>query len=263
MMTRRQGITMPPRPPLGWPPDDTEESVLGTNLHQATITNLRVGLNEVAAALAPPGQAAPWQALSQTIIRNFRRRDGSRYKTLPDVFVYRQAIDERRKSLSVETDGPPVLIVESLSDSTHDVDLNLMDGKGYSYAHAGVREYLILDPTGEFMPERGQGWRLHDGVYRPWLPNEQGRWQSQEIAAAIGLEGVQVVVYTSDGRRQLREGEVARELARRDAELARRDAEIRRQDAELARRDAELAALRRLLEQRTTGHENPDNPTEA
>ncbi len=245
MVTKRQGITMPSRPPLDWPPDDTEESVLGTNLHQATITNLRVGLNEVA-ALAPPGQAAPWQALSQTIIRNFRRRDGSRYKTLPDVFVYRQAIDERRKSLSVETDGPPVLIIESLSDSTHDVDLNLMDGKGYSYAHAGVREYLILDPTGEFMPERGQGWRLHDGVYRPWLPDEQGRWQSQEIAAAIGLEGVHVVVYTSDGRRQLREGEIARELARLDAELARRD--------------AELAALRRLLEQRNEDPEDPDDP---
>jgi Uma2 family endonuclease len=205
---------------MGWPPDDTEESVLGTNLHQATITNLRVGLNEVASALTPPGQAAPWQALSQTIVRNFRRRDGSRYKTLPDVFVYRQTIDENRKSLSVETDGPPVLIVEVLSDSTHENDLDLADGKGFSYARAGVSEYLILDPAGEFIAQRGQGWRLHDGAYRPWLPDEQGRWRSREIPAAIGMEGVRVTVYSADGRRQLREGEVAQELARRDAELA-------------------------------------------
>lgn len=31
-----------------WPPDDTEESVVGTNLHQKTIINLRWGINEVA-----------------------------------------------------------------------------------------------------------------------------------------------------------------------------------------------------------------------
>ena len=240
-MTGRQGITAPPEPVTAWPPDDTEESVLGTNLHQATITNLRVGLNEAAAALTPLDQTLPWQALSQTIITGFRRRDGTRYKTLPDVFVYRQAIDENRKSLLVETDGPPALIVEALSESTYENDLDLTDGKGFSYAQAGVREYLVLDPAGEFVSPRGQGWRLHDGVYRPWLPDDDGRWHSQEIEAAIGLEGVHATVYTADGRRQLREGEIAREIARRDAELARRD-------AELACRDAELAALRRLVE---------------
>jgi hypothetical protein len=30
-----------------WPPDDTEESVVGTHLHQMTIINLRWGLNEL------------------------------------------------------------------------------------------------------------------------------------------------------------------------------------------------------------------------
>lgn len=243
-MTKRQGITMPPEPVAGWPPDDTEESVLGTNLHQGTITNLRIGLNEAAAALTPPGQPAPWQALSQTIIRGFKRRDSTRYKTLPDVFVYRQAIDENRKSLLVDTDGPPALIVEVLSESTYENDLDLADGKGFSYARAGVREYLVLDPAGEFLSRRGQGWRLHDDVYHPWLPDDQGRWRSQEIEAAIGLEGIHVTVYTADGRRQLREGEVARELARRDTELADKD--------------TELATLRRLVEQLTRDSQQLD-----
>ena len=36
--------------PALWPPDDTEESVLGTPYHQTTITNVRVGINEAAAA---------------------------------------------------------------------------------------------------------------------------------------------------------------------------------------------------------------------
>ena len=31
-----------------WPPDDTEESVVGTDWHQMTIMNLRWGINEVA-----------------------------------------------------------------------------------------------------------------------------------------------------------------------------------------------------------------------
>ena len=42
-----------PFPPLeAWPPDDTEESILGTDLHQTTITNLRWGINEVARRLS-------------------------------------------------------------------------------------------------------------------------------------------------------------------------------------------------------------------
>jgi len=236
-MRDRYGATITAKPPIGWPPDDTEESVLGTNLHQGTITNLRVGLNEVASALAPLGGAAPWQALSQTIVMGFTRHDGSRYRALPDVFVYRQPIDERRASLSVQRDGPPVFIVEVVSDSTHESDLDLTYGKGFSYAHAGVSEYLALDSTGDIIPERLRGWSLLNGVYHPRPVDDQGRWHSRETGVSIGLDGVRVAVYAPDGRRQLREGEVARELARRDAELARRD--------------AELAELRRLVDRLT------------
>ena len=202
-----------------WPPDDTEESVVGTDLHQMTIINLRWGMNEIAGALTSPGQPAPWQALSHTVILGFQRPDGSRYKTLPDVFVYRQAISRRRGSVSINIDGAPVLIVEVLSESTYEVDLDLERGKGFSFARAGVREYLVLDPTGEFLPELGRAWRLEEGVYRPWNPDAAGRWRSDEIAVAVGMEGGMAAVYTLDGRRQLREGEVAHELARTNDEL--------------------------------------------
>ena len=40
-----------------WPPDDTEESVLGLLLHQTTITNARYGLNEAATAGVPRAAA--------------------------------------------------------------------------------------------------------------------------------------------------------------------------------------------------------------
>jgi len=229
-------------PPVGvWPPDDTEESVVGTDLHQTTIMNLRWGINEAAHIHTAAGQHAPWQALSQTVVAGFERRDGSRYRTMPDVFVYHHPIERTRGSVAVGLDGPPALIIEVLSESTYDVDLDLDRGKGYSYARAGVREYLTLDPTGAFAPEGVRAWRLADRVYQPWKPEPDGRWHSAEIGVAIGLEGILATVYTRDGRRMLHEGEVEAERARARAELARRD-------DELARRDDELAELRRLLD---------------
>ena len=55
-------------PPLeGWPPDDTEESVVGTDLHQRTIINLRWGINEIAGTLRTPGQPAPTGILTRPV----------------------------------------------------------------------------------------------------------------------------------------------------------------------------------------------------
>ena len=243
-MTDVYRVTRPAASADMWPPDDTEESVVGTDLHQMTIINVRLGLNEIADALAAPGQPAPWQALTQTVVLGFAHPDGTRYKTLPDVFVYRRAIDQRRGSVAIFTDGPPVLIVEVLSEATYDVDLDLERGKGYSYARAGVREYLTPDPSGEFVPEQGRGWRLENGVYRPWLPDPSSRWQSEEVAAAIGVEGMLSAVYARDGRRQLREREIERERRLLENQLSRKD-------DELSRKDDELAELRRLVERLT------------
>jgi hypothetical protein len=122
--------------------------------------------------------------------------------------------------VSVVIDGSPVLIIEVLSESTYTTDLDLGAGKGYSYARAGVQEYLTLDPTGQFVPERLRGWRLGGGAYIAHPLDEQGRWRSAMIPVLIGLEGVQVAVYTLDGKRQLREGEIAHALARKDEEIA-------------------------------------------
>lgn len=227
-----QGTILATPPAVRWPPDDTEESVVGTNLHQEAITNLRWGLNEVASMHAPPGGPSPWQALSQTAISGLVRWDGSRYTVLPDVFVYQHAIDERRATLSLEQEGPPTLIAEVLSPKTALADLNLERGKGYSYARAGVREYLILDPMGTDIAEQVQGWRLEGGGYVSWRSDAHGRWQSQQLPVAIAFEGARVVVYAEDGRRQLREGEVGRTVAALEDRLARQAEEI----AELRRR---------------------------
>lgn len=211
-----------PFPPAQvWPSHDTEESILGTDLHQTTITNLRLGINEVAHRSLVHGQSAPWQALTQMVLLGCERRDGSLIRTYPDVFVYRHCIDPNRGSVTLAADGPPLLIVEVLSDSTFESDLDLELGKGYSYAHAGVGEYLALDPTRSFVPEGIRAWRLEDGRYRRWEPDKDGRWQSAEIDVAIGIAGALATVYTDEGRRMLHEGEIEQALAQRDTELER------------------------------------------
>jgi hypothetical protein len=197
-----------------WPPDDTEQSVLGIDLHQTTIRTLCAGINELAAIHQRPGQPVPWHALMQLLLLGCRRPDGSFLRTLPDVFVYPCPAEPYRGSWTLAADGPPLLIIEVLSPSTQESDLDLAGGKGYSYAHAGVREYLTLDPTGVYLPEQGRGWRLLEGVYQPWERDSAGRWHSETIGAAFGVTGAQVNVYSREGRRILHEGEVEAELAR-------------------------------------------------
>jgi hypothetical protein len=224
-----------PFPPTGkWPPDDTEESVLGTDLHQTTITNLRWGINEIARLRRAPEGPVPWKALSQNALLGCLHFDGSSYRTYPDVFVYRHPIDPDRGSVTLAADGPPILVIEVLSDSTYEADIDIVRGKGYSYAHAGVREYLAVDPTGAFLPEGIRAWHLVDETYRLWAPHGDGRWHSAQIDVAIALEGAMATVYTRDGRRILREGEVEEELTRLHQELdrLRRLLDARQQGAE-------------------------------
>lgn len=206
-------------PPGAWPTDDTEESVAGTDLHQTTIVNVHWGFTEAAQLARGPDESPPWKALTQTILLGCERPDGSPYRTLPDIFVYLHQIDPSRPSVAVAVDGPPVLIVEVLSPSTYDTDLDIDKGKGYSFARAGVREYLTLDPARQFVPEGGRAWRLESGIYQPWHPDSDGRWQSREIPVAIALEGSLATVYTRSGQRLHRMGEVEQTIAELRARL--------------------------------------------
>jgi Uma2 family endonuclease len=217
------------QPYTAWPPDDTEESVVGTDRHQMTITNVRLGINELAHAAVSPGQPLPWQALSQTVLLGCRRRDGTRYRTMPDVFVYKKPIDQDRGSVSLWKDGPPALIIEVASDSTYDNDLDLQTGKAWSYEQAGVHEYAIVDPTALFLPSPVLAWRLVEGHYQTWEPDVAGLWWSEEIPIGIGIADGAVTIYDREGRGQLREGEFLTSIANARAEVE----ELRRRLAEL------------------------------
>lgn len=204
-----------------WPPDDTEESVVGVDRHQLDILNLRFGLNEEAQRLAGGGPV-PWQAITQIALLGCMHPDGSAYRILPDVCLYPRPMDNARGSYALAEDGPPALVVEVASDSTHAWDLDLGRGKAWSYRHAGVAEYLVLDPTGALVAGLGRGWRLAGDAYRPWAP-EPGqppgapRWRSARFPFAIGVEDGLAAVFVPGGARQLREGEIGPALAERAA----------------------------------------------
>jgi hypothetical protein len=226
-----------------WPPDDTEESVLGTDLHQTTIRNLAIGINMAARVGRQHEEPSLWRALTQLEYVGCRRPDGSLLRTYPDLFVFRHAFDPLRGSFSLAVDGPPSLIVEVLSESTYRSDLNLERGKAYSYRGVGVPEYLVIDPTYSMLRGGVSGWRLDGETYRPWEPGTDGRLHSEQIPLAIALEGVLARVYLRDGRPMPREEEVVDALAQRDEALARERAQ-RYKDHE------ELERLRRLLAER-------------
>jgi hypothetical protein len=255
MMHDRQGVALAP-PPAIWPADDSEESVVGTDLHQTAIRNLISAINEAAALATPEGAPMLWHAGGQTMLNGFQHPDGSPYTTFPDVFVYPLRWDDRRGSLSIASDGPPLLIVEVLGDKTYENDLDLKNGKGYSYRAAGVQDYLTLDPMGAYHPEGGQGWQLEGRRYRPWHREPDGRWRSRVLPLAFGLESAQVAVFDIAGRRLLREGEVERRLAvevgeRRRAEALLAEERLRAEAlAQLEQAHAEeLARLRRRLDE--------------
>jgi hypothetical protein len=250
MAIERQTQAWPLYPVEPWPTDDTEESVLGTDLHQTTIVNIRLGINMAARMGLRPEEPSPWRALIQLEYLGCRRPDGSSLRTYPDIFVFRHAIDPLRGSFSLQIDGPPVLIVEVLSESTYKSDINLERGKGFSYEHLGAPEYLVLDPTCAMLREGILGWRLDGEIYRPWEPAPDGRRYSDQIPLAISMEGALARVYLRDGSPLLREEEIADALAQKDVNLARRDADLSREREERVKDREELDRLRRLLAER-------------
>src|SRR5262245_33875009 len=84
-----------------WPPHDTEESILGTDRHQTTITNIRWGINEAAHIGLGEGQTVPWHALSLIALIGCVRPDGSPIRVYPGIFVYARPVDPERGSFSV------------------------------------------------------------------------------------------------------------------------------------------------------------------
>ena len=86
-----------------------------------------------------------------------------RVSVAPDVFVVFGVEDYLRMNYKVWEEGKgPDFVLEVASPNTWREDVERKPG---IYAGLGVREYFILDPRGEFLSPRLQGYRLVEGRY--------------------------------------------------------------------------------------------------
>lgn len=206
-------------------PDDTEETLVGSTLHQSAITVLASGLN-----LCGPRRGHPWLVGNQ--LKIIIPREGSRpsYMPSPDILVHPTLTNASRSSLLITSDGPPALIIEIASPSTALAsDLNLTDerGKPSIYAAIGVPEYLVFDPSTEFIPEQIWARRLGPHGYEPWVPGADGRWHSEALGISFAPQGFLLRVYDQDGNLVPTSEEMADMLDERGRRIAELEARLR------------------------------------
>jgi Uma2 family endonuclease len=227
--------------------DDTEESILGSSLHQGAITTLHDGLDACG-----HGRGLPWFVGNQ--IRMVILRAGARAASLsPDILIHPTLGTGSRDSIIVAADGPPALVIEIASPSTA-VGRDLAEGtpkaKPAAYAALGIPEYLVFDPVGEFVKARLWARKLGPHGYIPWEAEADGRWHSA-LGIAFAPQDAFLRVYDQDGqlvptgpelRHQIAEQE--RRIAERDQRLAERDRNIADRDQRIAVLEAELRRLR-------------------
>jgi len=253
-MTLRAPVGDTALSPLPWPPDDTEESIVGSKLHQEAIWTLSFMLQRLAER-----RGEPWGVGTQLTLEGMTRCDGTVYRSMSDVLVMPRAFDKRRATLSLRDDGIPLLLMEIASPSTVGVDL---DAKMDVYSRAGIREYLVFDPTGDELGhgEQVRAWRLSDAspqgraAFVPWQPDASRRWHSESLDLWFTPSGVLLNVMDRGQRRVLSPLEESR--AEAEARLISAEARIAGAEARIQREAEARAALeaqvQRLLAQRDT-----------
>jgi Uma2 family endonuclease len=148
----------------------------------------------------------------------------------PDVMVVAppNRLPDTLRSYRIGTDGPaPVLVVEILSRrSFQEQDLT---SKPILYAKQGIAEYILVDTTGEFLPQRLLLKRLR----------ANGTWADEQdpdggVTSALGFR---LVIEADDSLRVIETATGKRYLRPRQAQGAFEQAEerIRALEAELAR----------------------------
>ena len=178
--------------------DDTEESILGTPIHQLVIVTLFDSLSRHRRR-----NALPWFIGNQIRKRIPTGMGQPPYQPSPDILVHATLGTPPEASLDLRVTGPPALALEVASPSTareHDLDTLAPKAKPAAYAAAGIPEYLAYDPTGDIIPERVRAWRADArGVYAPWLPDERGHWVSA-LGISFAPRGVLLRVYDAAGQ---------------------------------------------------------------
>jgi Uma2 family endonuclease len=159
-------------------PDDTEESIVGTEWHQEAISALAGMLGE-----ARRRAGAAWAPCNQIALTGLRRADGRAYDPKPDVMVLSHPLPSGAlSSVALADVGAPLFIAEVASRSTVGADVG---EKQQVYEAIGVQEYVVFDPDGALLSTPLLAWRLVEDAYVPWHAEATGLWHSTVLDVTL------------------------------------------------------------------------------
>ena len=154
------------------------------------------------------------------------------FKRAPDLYICFGARNIERASYRVWEEVVPQVVFEITSESSKFKDLG--EKKGI-YEVAGVEEYYLFDPTGDFLPGRFLAFRNSPGGFRPLFKK---RVNSPRLGLDMRVEGHLLRLFLPQSSQRLLSWNEEKS-ARQEAESGRQEAEAARQEAEAARREAE------------------------
>ncbi len=212
-------------------PDDTEEALMGSMLHQ------RVIVSSVNSATRHSHRNNLGWKIGNQLKLIIPREHGLRpYQPSPDILIHTSPlVSDHQTSLNVNVYGPPALAIEVCSPSTaleHDLDTFSYNAKPNAYARAGIPEYLVFDPTGDLIAELIKAWRIGaQGYYEPWLPSANGRWHSA-LGISFAPVGVLLRLYDAQGEIIPNNEDMDEILAAKESRIAELEAQLRQQRGE-------------------------------
>jgi Uma2 family endonuclease len=219
------GDTDDPRLPLIW--EDEDPDMGRSNIHVLTDEILHVCLQ---ALLAPRPDLQVFSNLNLRYLRVDEPDSANPPYVSPDLMVVRPTVPLPMDlaSYRMRRHGPaPLFVGEILSERSFQ-QRDLID-KVTLYADLGVAEYVTIDVTGRFLPERLLLRRLQpDGTWTALLDPDGGVTSQLGFRLVVEADGQLRVIETVTGRRLPR----PREGVDRTAELERRVQEL---EAELTR----------------------------
>ncbi len=194
--------------------DDTEEDLVGTDLHQRAIRTLCENLLYV-----QEKRGTPWHVGMQLTTLMGDVPDKEDWQPSPDILVHLTAEPGDLSSLNAVALGAPQLVIEVLSRSTWKYDLGK---KKTAYDDAGVQEYLVFDPTTDYLGTDVQAWRRGPRGFVPWRAMAGGHWHSWVVDVTFRAQGMLLRVTDRDGQLMPTLGEAVR-VAERERRMAERE----------------------------------------
>ena len=214
--------------------DDTEESVSGSDWHLQAL----LAFYDALLRHKVQGSFAWYVTAEVLILADLEERTDNPWRSMPDVYVVVGGPHRQRVSYDTR-DGLlyPQFVCEVVSKDTWRKDAA---EKQRVYADTGVLEYIVFDPTREFLRQPLRAWHRTDAGWVRWLPDADGFLVSAVLGLRFRAEDVLFRVYNSAGRIPT-SGELAEIAEQQAVALAEQAAAIAGQAATLAEQEAILA----------------------